>query len=125
MIIIILINICPHPLHGISTIVVVLAPIHVRHHVNPNEHVQTQSKESSSFESVELMSLCSSMNRRDSAASRLKETEKRERRRKGLPPLKEDHLVGSFNGLKKVHRYFFTFCCFSSQFKNSLAWSFT
>jgi hypothetical protein len=39
------------------------------------------------------------MNRRDSAASRLKETEKRERRRKGLPPLKEDHLVGQLNKL--------------------------
>jgi hypothetical protein len=41
------------------------------------------------------------MNRRDSAASRLKETEKRERRRKGLPPLKEDHLVGQLKSIKK------------------------
>jgi hypothetical protein len=41
------------------------------------------------------------MNRRDSAASRLKETEKRERRRKGLPPLKEDHLVGKLHQLTK------------------------
>lgn len=43
------------------------------------------------------MRIFSSMSRRDSAASRLKETEKRERRRKGLPPLKEDHLVGSLH----------------------------
>lgn len=34
------------------------------------------------------------MDRRGSATTRLKEVEKRERRRKGLPPLKEDHLVG-------------------------------
>ncbi|CAF4395534.1 unnamed protein product, partial [Rotaria sordida] len=44
-----------------------------------------------------------SINRRDSAASRLKETEKRERRRKGLPPLKEDHLVVSSRTLWLGH----------------------
>jgi len=51
------------------------------------------------------------MNRRDSAASRLKETEKRERRRKGLPPLKEDHLVGSLKQISKtkIKTFSFTF----------------
>jgi hypothetical protein len=55
--------------------------------------------------------LFSSINRRDSAASRLKETERRERRRKGLPPLKEDHLVGSLNQFQKnkITTFSFTF----------------
>ncbi|CAF0840128.1 unnamed protein product [Didymodactylos carnosus] len=44
-----------------------------------------------------------SINRRDAAASRLKETERKERRRKGLPPLKEDHLVVSSRTLWLGH----------------------
>ena len=56
------------------------------------------------------MEYFSSNNRRDSATSRLKEAEKRERRRKGLPPLKEDHLVGQFIPLNKCRPKSFSFC---------------
>ena len=35
----------------------------------------------------------------------MKETERRERRRKGLPPLKEDHLVGTLKRVDRLESY--------------------
>ncbi|CAF0820081.1 unnamed protein product [Rotaria sordida] len=72
-----------------------------RHHYN-RRRSRSRSR-SRSRESKRTRSSSNSINRRDSAASRLKETEKRERRRKGLPPLKEDHLVVSSRTLWLGH----------------------
>ena len=61
------------------------------------------------------------MNRRDSVTSRLKETERRERRRKGLPPLKEDHLVGSFTRTGKLATHT-NISRFFSELEDTVAW---
>ncbi|CAF4599067.1 unnamed protein product [Rotaria sp. Silwood1] len=72
-----------------------------RHHYN-RRRSRSRSR-SRSRESKRTRSSSNSMNRRDSAASRLKDTERRERRRKGLPPLKEGHLVVSSRTLWLGH----------------------
>ncbi|CAF1958022.1 unnamed protein product [Rotaria magnacalcarata] len=79
---------------------------HHRMTSSPSRHRYNRRRSRSRSRSREpkrTRSSSNSMNRRDSAASRLKETEKRERRRKGLPPLKEDHLVVSSRTLWLGH----------------------
>jgi hypothetical protein len=100
-----------HHHHIIIILVVVL--VHVQDHANQNEHVHHRSKLFILF--ILFIQIFSSNNRRDSAASRLKEAERRERRRKGLPPLKEDHLVGKLNHFKIKHLSLFMVFVVSSR----------
>ncbi|CAF0841523.1 unnamed protein product [Didymodactylos carnosus] len=68
----------------------------------PRGHRRSRSR-SGSRDRKRQRSSSGSANKRDAAASRLKETERKERRRKGLPPLKEDHLVVSSRTLWLGH----------------------
>ena len=64
------------------------------------------------------------MDRRDSATTRLQEAEKRERQRKGLPPLKEGFLVGMLNFI--FYNYTVNnFVEHFSELTNIVAWAFT
>ena len=117
----IIILICLYRRHIVSTIAVV--PVRDHRIEIRNERVHHRSKEVPNISFSSSSECFSSMDRRDSATTRLQEAEKRERQRKGLPPLKEGFLVGTLNFI--VYDYMINNLVENfSELTNTVAWSF-